>query len=194
MTDAENIILQTVKVAYFDSGIDWREFWLKGIPYRVSRCGSLQTRLKSTGGGIVNLGEWVNKKLYCGTTDDFGGYYMMTSVASFSVRMHRLMVLCFVGAIPVDLEVNHIDGNRENNTLENLEIVSHYENMSNMKLRSPTIKKRSSGKVTREIFNDVLVRIKNNETNKAIASAHDLDPSTISRIRHSRVKYEFDTL
>ena len=42
--------------------------------------------------------------------------------------VHRLVVEAFIGAIPNGLEVNHIDMNRANNNLANLEIVTNSEN------------------------------------------------------------------
>lgn len=44
-------------------------------------------------------------------------------------RTHRLVAEAFIGEIKDGYEVNHIDGNKLNNNLSNLEIVSHLENM-----------------------------------------------------------------
>lgn len=43
--------------------------------------------------------------------------------------VHRLVMEAFCGKRPVGKEINHIDGNRLNNRLENLEYVTHTENM-----------------------------------------------------------------
>jgi hypothetical protein len=42
--------------------------------------------------------------------------------------IHRLVMFAFVGACPTDMQTNHIDGDKHNNCLENLEYVTNSEN------------------------------------------------------------------
>lgn len=42
---------------------------------------------------------------------------------------HRIVYRCLIGPIPSDREVNHIDGNKQNNRLSNLELVTHSGNL-----------------------------------------------------------------
>jgi hypothetical protein len=44
-------------------------------------------------------------------------------------RGHRLVYETFVGKIPKDLEIDHIDGDKHNNDITNLRAVSRSENM-----------------------------------------------------------------
>lgn len=44
-------------------------------------------------------------------------------------RSHRLLYTIFIGEIPSGLEIDHVDGNRKNNSIDNLEVVTHKENI-----------------------------------------------------------------
>ena len=62
-----------------------------------------------------------------------GGYYKISMLDQRSgiirhIQTHRLVWLWFKSDIPEDMEINHIDGNRLNNRLKNLELLSHIDN------------------------------------------------------------------
>ena len=46
-----------------------------------------------------------------------------------TLYIHRLVYRTFVGAIPSNMEINHIDHNKENNSVTNLELLTHSENL-----------------------------------------------------------------
>jgi len=56
------------------------------------------------------------------------GYYQLNIDGKF-IKVHRLVYQCFKGVIPDDLEVDHIDGNKENNHTSNLQLLTHAENI-----------------------------------------------------------------
>lgn len=60
------------------------------------------------------------------------GYLMVAPTVNGRNRrmyVHRLVAEAFLGPCPDGCEVNHIDGCKTNNTVENLEYVTHAENM-----------------------------------------------------------------
>ena len=48
-------------------------------------------------------------------------------------RVHKLVAVAFLGQCPDGMEVNHVDGDKKNNELENLEYMTHQENMDHAK-------------------------------------------------------------
>lgn len=46
-----------------------------------------------------------------------------------TITLHRLVYINFMRDVPPGLEINHIDGNKENNHISNLELVTKKENM-----------------------------------------------------------------
>lgn len=46
-----------------------------------------------------------------------------------ATKVHRVVWIAHRGEIPAGLEINHIDANKTNNSLDNLELVTRLENM-----------------------------------------------------------------
>lgn len=61
--------------------------------------------------GYLQIGLWKNRKYK-------------------TLRIHRLVVEAFIGPIPKGYEINHIDEDKKNNCLSNLEIVTRRQNMN----------------------------------------------------------------
>mgnify|MGYP005990137945 CR=1 FL=1 len=58
--------------------------------------------------------------------------------------VHRLVYETFVGDIPEDKEMDHIDGDTSNNSIENLQVITRRENIQkfNRKKHGPSIRPR----------------------------------------------------
>lgn len=54
--------------------------------------------------------------------------YNAVKISGKHLYVHRLVYRTFVGVIPSNMEINHIDHNKDNNSLENLELLTHSEN------------------------------------------------------------------
>lgn len=85
--------------------------------YEINKLGVIRDKLK-----------FKIKSQYVGST----GYYMVsfsTKNKSKPFRVHRLLAMCFVPNPHNKPHINHIDGNKLNNSIDNLEWVTHKENM-----------------------------------------------------------------
>ena len=62
-----------------------------------------------------------------------GEGYWSIGIGGHKYRAHRLIWVFFNGAIPEGKQIDHADGNRLNNRIENLRIASHAENVRHRK-------------------------------------------------------------
>ena len=102
------------------------------------------------------------------------------------VAVHRLVVMAHIGPIPKGYEVNHKDANRNNNTVQNLEIVTHKENLAHadkLGLRSLRGSANVTSRLTESQVIDIRSRPKYVQTARALATEFGVRPCTIERIR-----------
>lgn len=83
---------------------------------------------------VSNLGRVVNRlnDRVLIQSPDSGGYLrvkLYNSFDRFSVSVHRLVTGTFYDVDLSELEVNHLDGDKQNNHLWNLEVCTRSENM-----------------------------------------------------------------
>lgn len=100
--------------------------------YQVSSLG----RVKSIDRDVLRCDErWQHCKSHIlipfqGTTCNYLSIQLSKDNSPQKFLLHRLVAIAFLGLNPItELEVNHKDGNRHNNKVENLEIVSHQQNI-----------------------------------------------------------------
>lgn len=61
---------------------------------------------------------------------------------TLELRMHRIVWMIFNGEIPAGMQINHIDGNKRNNNINNIEIVTPSGNIQHALHIIKTIKTR----------------------------------------------------
>ena len=75
--------------------------------------------------GAVRKGDLILSQ----TTQTYAGVKLKNDLGQWKrVYVHRLVLATFVGPRPEGLVINHIDGNKENNNLDNLEYCTNLEN------------------------------------------------------------------
>lgn len=110
----------------------------------ISKCGLVYRYSKSE-----------DKLVLCNTHDSFG-YERISLAGSTQKLVHRLVWETFKGEIPEGLEIDHIDNNRKNNRLDNLQLVTRAKNEKLKFDRGYTATNESRQKISEKIHNNWL--------------------------------------
>lgn len=144
----------------------------------------------SNGGRILSLRT--NKIM--SSTKDSKGYYKITlsnNAKCKTLRVHRIIADAFINKINGKEFINHIDGDRANNSISNLEWVSKSENA----LHSyKTLKNKTHNRgFTDEKIKEIKQYLKDNPNTKAcdLARKYNIRNYTAVRIK-SNITYKHD--
>src|SRR3972149_11700760 len=104
------------------------EQWRRVIayPYEVSTLGRVRRTLTSRGARGGHILAPRQRKL--GYKKGYVSYKLCSGRRRGTVDAHRLVALTFLGPVPRGYEVDHINGNRTDNRLENLRYLLRREN------------------------------------------------------------------
>ena len=139
------------------------EFWKPVVGYEglyeVSNLGRVKSLSYNHSGKEKNLKTWNDRLGYCRVQLNKDGKRK-------SCLIHRLVYEAFIGMIPKSKEIDHIDRIRDNNSVSNLRVVSHKENMNNPN--------------TRKVHVDA--------TRKMLKKRHEEDPEFTKMLTEASVK------
>lgn len=102
-----------------------------------------------------------------------------------SYLIHRLVTHYFIGPCPKDKEVNHIDGDKKNNYVDNLEYITSKENINHAiksGLRNNYGENHSRAKLTKKIVKKIRKDYRNGFSEKEISFKYKLNKSHINKI------------
>ena len=108
---------------------EWRDIeGYKG--YQVSNKGRVRTHGKITTTELHGKRKWADRilKLKIGK-DKCSRVELWCDGKHKTFLVHRLEAIAFLGKVPKDMTVNHKDGNRQNNSIDNLEWCSRADNI-----------------------------------------------------------------
>ncbi len=121
------------------------------------------------------------------------GYSVMTvrkEGEQKQLRIHRFVWECLVGEIPQDRVINHKNGDKSDNRLENLELVTNQENIIHAwkELKRVGLKGEeiSQAKLTEVQALQVIALCKEGRSNKELGEMFNLHPNYVSLIRHNK--------
>jgi len=104
--------------------------------------------------------------------------------------VHRLVAEAFIGPIPSGMQVNHLNGNRSDNRVENLEIVTSSENNLHafrvLNRETPKGEKHPMAKLTEEIALEIRWLFAVGARQFQLAKEYMLDPTVIRDIVHRK--------
>ena len=118
------------------------------------------------------------------SVDRYGYRYVIFRVGNKSRthKVHRLVAETFLGKSKK--QVNHIDLDKQNNNLSNLEYVTNSENLLHRrKFGSPY--KKYFRKLSKKIYDDVRARHKSGESYTTIAKDYGIHPHSVYKILKS---------
>mgnify|MGYP001608595648 CR=1 FL=1 len=105
-----------------------------------------------------------------------------------SFRIHRLIWEAFKEKIPIGKEINHKNGIKTDNYIENLECITHTENMRHAEISGMVNHPKGENNTQSKLLNDEVLKIrmlyKSGYNISKLAKDHFVSGTTISRIIH----------
>ena len=98
-----------------------------------------------------------------------------------TVFVHRLVALAFCDGHSDELSVNHKDGNKLNNCFDNLEWVTHSENIKHAFRTGLKTANKTNMIIPDEVFAQLVGRIKSGERQSAIAAEFNVSRAAVCK-------------
>lgn len=153
--------------------------------YEVSQLGRIRHVIKIDRHGNPYLGQ-PRKQLVSSDGYLFVQLYIPGVAKRKSPRVHVLVAHAFLGTKPKGMEINHIDGNKQNNRVENLEYCSHAQNMAHAALHNLLANNQGEHNCNAKLTDSDVYEIRRfsslGETNVAIAKRFNVTDVLVSKI------------
>ena len=116
---------------------EWRDVNGYEGYYQVSNYGdviSLNRSISQGGYSRVIKGRTLKRTI---NTAGYYSYVLSKNNKKATLREHQIVAIAFLGHVPsgYELVVDHIDGNKTNNHVDNLQIITHRQNISRSKVK-----------------------------------------------------------
>lgn len=174
---------------------EWRDILEYENYYQVSSFG----RIRSVERDVLRKdGIWQHCKSYIlipfqGTTCNYLSIQLCKNNVTKKFLIHRLVAIAFLGLVRgYGLEVNHKDGNRHNNRLDNLELVSHQENIDHSiahNLKNDYGEKSTNAKLTNKQASEIRDKWMKGMLQVDLAEMYGVAKQTICNIVHNKTYF-----
>ena len=119
--------------------------------YYITKSGELYSIYVIGGRGKTDI----NKIHKAASGQDKDGYYRVILSDNSNkkyIKIHQIVVNQFLGGCPKNMVINHIDGDKHNNSVNNLEIVTNKENIQHAWRTGLTNKENNPNRLKVDIF------------------------------------------
>ena len=119
--------------------------------YYITKSGELYSIYVIGGRGKTDINK-IHKAAY---GQDKDGYYRVILSDNSNkkyIKIHQIVVNQFLGGCPKNMVINHIDGDKHNNSVNNLEIVTNKENIQHAWRTGLTNKENNPNRLKVDIF------------------------------------------
>lgn len=151
---------------------------IKHHPIYTKYSASIEGDVYGVKGNLISL---------CNDTGGYPSFGLHSNKSSLTTRAHRFIWECHNGLILDKKVINHIDGNKTNNKLSNLELVSQKENVRHAVAigLQPIFRGEMSPNaiITEEKAKTILRAILENKIDSIIAQEHNVKRHIVTHIR-----------
>lgn len=171
---------------------EWRDLAGFEGSYQVSNLGRIRSidRYVERCDGRLCFYKGRVLSTFQGTTCNYFSVQLSQNGQPSKFLLHRLIAITFLGLDPQsDLEVNHKDGNRHNNVVSNLEVVTHQQNIDHSRitgLKDDYGEKHKGAKLTNHQAAEARRMWQCGVMQKDIAELYGVSKQTINNIVHFR--------
>lgn len=119
------------------------------------------------------------------TSDGYSKVVLRNCGLDVTLFLHRLVYQSFKGSIPEGMQIDHLDSDKSNNALQNLEVVTQTENIRRSFAKGRNVasgSRQGRAAFTEDQVMNIKIRVRNGEKQNAIAKEFGVTPTAINCI------------